>query len=130
MRLQFPHISRFFSASVLWGLLLAFVGLNAFAAANYPLAYSDKLFSEALGREITVSQVLGATAKDEQHRDYWKQIVKEHPDYRDAYIALAYIAYKEGETQEAVSYIHEASDLDPNNPTVEALVKFISQEAQ
>jgi tetratricopeptide (TPR) repeat protein len=51
MKLNFPHISRIFSAKTvswvgnlcLWILLLALISLNVFLWLNKPLAYSDKI---------------------------------------------------------------------------------------
>ncbi len=45
MRLELPHISRFFSATILWVLFFALLSVNMFAAINYPRAYSNKLSS-------------------------------------------------------------------------------------
>ena len=191
MRLKFPHISRFFSARVLltaervtlWSLLLALFGFNAFAAANYPLPYSDKLSSvfarpfswdthAALARdfwqlgarepavqELLVAdelyqrspdasrtlpagrQVLGlstapsdllaswqhAPARELERQRYWEEIIKQYPDYRDAYVELAALLYKQGNVAEAKTYLLAAEALDPNNVSIQKLVAFVSK---
>ena len=156
LRLQFPHISRIFSAS-LWLALVALIGVNH---SFQPLTYSNKIsqifshpFSAATHEQFAqtllnagsltrandeialvaeLSPVLGAatTIKNQQAtRDmqYWKQIVSNRPDYRDAYIQLASITYHSGNLTQAHDYLQKAQTLDPNNATVHRLFSFTSK---
>ncbi len=176
MRLKLPHISRIFSAAILWILLLAFLSVNVFAIANYPLAYGSRLSSifsqpfswephaalavdlwnqgarqtavqevaisqELYAQKIPESRVLGTTTtpddlftmwqnapvQDEQRRQYWEQIIKNYPDYRDGYIQLASLLYTLGKTDEAVSYVRAAQTIDPNNPTIGKILEILSR---
>ncbi len=84
----------------------------------------------ALAQELDMPQVLGVSIRQEENQRYWKEIVKDYPDYRDAYIQLASIAYEKGNKDEAREYIKSAVALDPNNPIVKKLEDFISPSAQ
>lgn len=56
---------------------------------------------------------------------YWQQVVKEKPDYRDAFIQAGTLAYELGKTDEAVAFIQKAYNLDPNfQPTATLLTKI------
>jgi len=156
-RLHFPHISRLFSAFLLWTLLVSIISLNTFLWIKKPLAYSDGVFqvfthpfsatthntlAQSLwnsgartraGHELDIvaelSPVLGAstTAKAEKERadlTYWLAVVASHPDYRDAYVQLAALLYREGNLTQAHAYLVDALALDPNNTTVNRLTAF------
>jgi hypothetical protein len=155
MRLKFPHISRIFSAS-LWLLLFTLVSFNIFIWSTKPLAYSDKVFQifthpfsaathETLAQVLTgssaqreraivaeLSPVLGAQTsaaaqREAAHMNYWQDAAANYPDYRDAYIQLAALAYREGNLTQAHAYLLKAQILDPNNPTVNRLTDFTSK---
>lgn len=90
---------------------------------------------------VTNTQVLGAVAspkdmllawqneptRQKQYEDYWQNILTSHPDYRDAYIQLAALSYREGNLTQAHAYLVKAQILDPNNATVNRLVNFTSK---
>ncbi len=44
---------------------------------------------------------------------YWQQILKIHPDFRDAYVQAGYIASILGDTKTATIYWKKATDIDP-----------------
>lgn len=96
-KLQFPHISRIFSALCLWSLLFTLISFNISIGVSKPLAHSDKIFQiftrpfsarehEALARTLwnsgartlagqelalgaELSPVLGASTKAETQRE-------------------------------------------------------------
>jgi tetratricopeptide (TPR) repeat protein len=79
-----------------------------------------------------LSPVLSAeTTAKEQRREaetiYWQKILISHPDYRDAYIQLAAIAYQEGNLTQTHAYLTQAQNLDPNNVAVTRLADFTSK---
>ncbi len=168
MKLNFPHISRIFSAKafsrvgtlVLWILLLALISFNIFLWSTNPLAYSNNLidvfthpFSAPVHENLAqtlqrggkqtlasrefalvaeLSPVLGAeTTAKAQRREaetvYWQKILISHPDYRDAYVQLAALAYGEGNLTQSHAYLLKAQFLDPNNPKVNRLAAFTSK---
>lgn len=57
----------------------------------------------------------------EQSLGQWKTIIKEHPDYRDGYLMLAWISKRLGKTEEERTYLHKALSLDPNYQIPEVL---------
>jgi tetratricopeptide (TPR) repeat protein len=50
----------------------------------------------------------------------WKQCLKRHPDFAEAYYRLGLYARKEGNDKEAVNYLQTAFKLDPTLPDVQA----------
>lgn len=55
---------------------------------------------------------------------FWQTVVKEKPDYRDAYVTLASLAYQLGKLNEARAGLAKAHSLDPNSPTIQELTTF------
>lgn len=107
------------------------------AAAHEILATSYQALGNGiyakLERDVAgqLSSVLGATTVETEKRraadiDFWKNTVSNFPDYPDAYIQLAHLAYIKGNVSEAVSYLKQAAALLPNNDFVKNVLKIIS----
>lgn len=47
---------------------------------------------------------------------YWYDVLSKRPNYRDAYIILATLAYNDNRCQLATSFLSQAYLLDPNQP--------------
>lgn len=86
--------------------------------------------AQVLGAQTSLSDLLttwkNEPARQKQHEDYWQKILLTHPDYRDAYIQLAYLFYQTNDLSQARANIQKASDLDPNNDSVRQLVTFLN----
>lgn len=53
--------------------------------------------------------------KEAEHQvSYWENVVKEHPNYRDAYFTLALLEYQLGNSANARSYLDKTFYIDPN----------------
>ncbi len=100
-----PHISRFFSATLLWAGLFSLIGVNLFFKA------------QVATDQLRARYVLGATT--EADVAVWKNITTDYPAYRDGYLQLAVNLYNQGNIDEARIAFSKAQALDPNNPTVE-----------
>jgi len=78
--------------------------------------------------------VLGATAPQadtEEQFLYWEQLTKEKPDYRDAYIKAASLAFMLGKGQKAREFANKALALDPNaSLALEILRRLDDEEKQ
>ncbi len=122
MRLKFPHISRFFSASLLWLGLLSLITYNVRVKMPDP----DVLVHPglAMAREKQ-TQVLGAQTS--QKIEFWKSIIAARPDYRDAYTQLASLSYTQGNLAGAGAYLSQALSLAPNNDIIQNLLAFVSR---
>lgn len=55
----------------------------------------------------------------------WEKVVVEKPDYRDAYLQLAWLHYQIFENEKAKNYLQKALILDPNYESAHALQKII-----
>jgi hypothetical protein len=79
-----------------------------------------------------LSPVLGAQTSARARREaaqmkYWLDTAANRPDYRDAYIQLASLSYREGNLTRVHEYLLKAQILDPNNATVNRLTDFTSK---
>lgn len=92
-----------------------------------------------LGNKREARDVLGATttsagtlAKWEQEENkiveqyiFWQSVAVSKPDYRDAYIQLAYLAYQREKFAEARAWLAKAVTLDPNSISVQKLRELL-----
>ncbi len=124
-------ISPFSSANHMrFGQRLYTLGNTSDATKELQLA--DQVGTFPLPFSLLVPRVLGVQSepKDmlnrwEQDRTYilrsyafWKTVVEQHPDYRDAYMTLAAICFRLDKQDAAMTYINAAYALDPNNAAV------------
>ena len=56
---------------------------------------------------------------------FWREQVKVHPDYRDAYMSLALVEYQLNNLSEAQSNLDKAMALDPNFKEGKELKKIL-----
>lgn len=150
-KLQFPQISRLFSALTLWGLFLALLYANIIAifqmhdslstyvlpiltnpySSETHMKIASKLWKNGYHnqakRELVLADDLSANVyysvlgvwsqqpiKLERDFTYWKEITKQKPDYRDAYIQAGSIATTLGYIKEAEYLFDKSRELDPN----------------
>lgn len=103
----FPQIIRIFSAILLWSAMVFVVSVNAINVSINPV------------------NVLGATQTEKEtvleEYAFWQKIVREKPEYRDAYIALTSLAYQLSKPEEAKAYLTQAATLDPNSEVIKKL---------
>jgi tetratricopeptide (TPR) repeat protein len=64
--------------------------------------------------------------KLEEQYSYWKEVIAQKPDYRDAFIISGLLAYELGKTDEATTLLEKALALDPNNTTITSLLQQIT----
>lgn len=85
---------------------------------------------EVLGAQTPPDQLLLSwkeePLKEREQESYWLSMAEKYPDYRDAYIQLAQISYREGNLPQAHAYLLRAQLLDPNNETISRLVTFVA----
>lgn len=171
LRVNFPHISRFFSATLLWLLLLAIIMFNGIARVNQVSERNSKLsavllaptsapahmalatllrqmgYLPAARQELLIAadqnpNVLGTTTSplqllNEWEREpkrltealtYWQQVANEKPDYRDAFLQLALVAYQLGNMPEARAAASQALTLDPTSPLVARILGMVTRQ--
>lgn len=127
----FPHIPRLFSASVTsslktWSRLLftwSIVGLLITINRFWPALTFNPLSTQS-------QPVLGVTTQPtvtQEQLDHWRRMIEEKPDYRDAYIKAATIAFYLGNIKEARMLIAGALALDPNSPSAQELSTLLEE---
>lgn len=77
----------------------------------------------------TLAQWEHEAAQWEKQYSFWQSVSIAKPDYRDAFITLATLAYQLRNVREAKIWLTQAQALDPNNPTVQKLAQYV-QEVQ
>lgn len=104
--------------------------LQPFSTTSHRLL-AEEFWQEGLQGTAKKEAVLGASTEDllaqwegaserlEQAYQFWQSVALTHPDYRDAYITLASLAYQLGKIEEAKKYLNQAITLDPNNKVLE-----------
>lgn len=79
---------------------------------------------------LSTKDVLGAQtiaidlSKLEKERSYWKQIIKAHPDYEDAYVQLIVLSYKTKNSDDLSEYLTLLQEKNPNNTLLPSLKKL------
>ena len=63
-----------------------------------------------------------------QEISFWEEVIKEKPDYRDAYFQLAILYYQINQKEETAKYLQKALELDPNFRPAKKLEKLLSGE--
>lgn len=130
----FPQFTRFFPAgsvsqvasvvlrASIWLLLALFVGTNI-GLAVHPIRQQ----SNVLGAEVASGQNLDLTAVQKQF-DSWKDVVANHPDYRDGYYMLSLLAYQLRKFEESRAYLATVKHLDPNFGGISEMEALLSKE--
>lgn len=71
------------------------------------------------GVQVSVSLQAYRQAKGERDRvvyelSFWEQVLRIHPDYRDAYFKVALLRYQLGDPVSSKGYLQKAMEIDPN----------------
>jgi hypothetical protein len=82
---------------------------------------------------VNVLGVNSQETEDETYRSflelpqtqYWYQLINQKPDYRDAYVQLAILAYNDHLCSLARTHLIHALSLDQTNKTVQNLIPII-----
>jgi cytochrome c-type biogenesis protein CcmH/NrfG len=89
---------------------------------------TGSIFLLQLEREKHLKTVLGwenQIKKEQQEAYHWEEIVKQRPDWRDGWLQLATYYLRLNYHQKAKEAVAKAKELDPNNPAVIALEKYL-----
>ena len=99
-------------------LTQVYVTMGSVIAARREMNLIDaqKTNSAVLGLASDYSNVVYKLAGKAilQKRDFWQKTAKDHPEYRDAWVQLLYVAYASGNLSETKEYLKKISALDPN----------------
>lgn len=93
----------------------------------------DILYSQSRGNILGISvpeqdltiEFQAETDRLLQSYAYWQSVAEERPDYRDAYVQLAYIAYLLRRDSDVRKYVHKLLTVDPTNTATLDLVNYI-----
>lgn len=148
MKFQFPHFPQLKNArlffglemAILWSSLAALIAINILSLQKSRPAHWDKfvILLWSRGYKQEARSVLGATtdqlqtlerqeeeaASLEKKYAFWQTVVAARPDYRDAYITLATVAYQLGNLDKARAWLTRAQALDPTSPTIQEFSTF------
>ena len=126
-RPQFPNISRIITES---SQEQQFFYIKIFSVSFV----STFLIVAIMLKGVTLFTSIGKLQAAEQQRTtlkeqqrYWENIVKERPDYRDAYFQLAVTSYQLGEEKIAKEYLDKTLTLDPHFEQGKELVRQLEK---
>lgn len=90
-----------------WGFFLSIFTIFILLVSLYLLSVNvyEKLQSK--------KNLETAKTKVSQDISFWEEVIKERPDYRDAYFELAVLEYKKGDFEKAKKYLDKVFELDP-----------------
>lgn len=91
---------------------------NVLIALVFFIAAMSALNSE---KQRTEQRILGLQAQiqtDQETIYKWEQLTQERPNYRDGWVQLAVLYYKNGEKQKALLALQKAQEIDPNNESL------------
>lgn len=93
------------------------------------IAHELNTHTGVLGASTDVSTLLAnwesAPIKLQSGLDMWKNIIRTHPDYADAFVMAAVYAYQLGNTHEAKNFINQAVTLNPVSPIIRQFSSII-----
>lgn len=91
-----------------------FISLSVFTIA---LSFANVLISGHFQKQ---QKVLAASTVDviQVEIDFWKEIIRSHPTYRDAYIELAKLYKQKGLEVAAKQTIDKALEIDPHSENI------------
>ncbi len=111
---------------------------------DWPKTQTELLIAQTLYQssppEAQQSKVLGANSSplDLLHQwaeeparltkelQFWQTVMKEKPDYRDAYLQASALSYQLNRLEDARQYLDQATALDPNFPIASHLTQLLS----
>ena len=67
------------------------------------------------------SYVLGINTSYEDKIKYWESFLEIYPDYKDGWIKLAQLYYKNGDALNAKAALNMALDIDPNSEEIKSI---------
>lgn len=85
------------------------------------------LGAETLPRDVLAQWQHEETALQQRYF-FWQSVARAKPDYRDAYITLASLAFKLGKRDEANRWITKALVLDPNHDPAQTFRQFLQEK--
>lgn len=134
---RFPHYPRLFSAAhiprilggigktFLWLILILSI-LTSLTATDQALTIPSADKTKAI---LGASDSLAAEHAAVQNRyDYWQNVIRNHPDYRDGYYMVAVLAFQRGNISESRMHLNKVKVLDPNYPGIAPLEPLLTEE--
>jgi hypothetical protein len=123
--------------SVITGFLV--INITSFQKFQRDERTQATLATKSLLTKVNLRNVLGNTTdtdipssdetqfKKKPEVRYWYDVLSQKPNYRDAYIILATLAYNDHRCQLAQTHLTEAYSLDPNMPKNTNLAQAIEK---
>jgi hypothetical protein len=123
-----PLVLKILQRILLFICLITVIDINANLRMNTHLSTRLSLPFHELSPFPNQTDVLGANSvhsniiqksqikqKLIDMQTYWQTIIKQYPNYRDAYTQLGFLYYQLGDTTASVKVLQQAQFLDPNN---------------
>lgn len=109
----------------LWLILILSILTSLTATDQAPTIPSAAKTKAILG----ASDSLAAEHAAVQNRyNYWQNVIRNHPDYRDGYYMVAVLAFQRGNIRESRMHLNKVKVLDPNYPGIALLEPLLTEE--
>lgn len=112
----FSISAHFNAAKVFKGNNIEFQKTNEIRLVHDLIAAKEQ--TNVLGDSTDISNAIEVWDSEpkqlEEKLAYWKTVISEHPDYRDAYLQASYIANLLNQKAEASFFMERAKKLDPS----------------
>ncbi len=113
-------------------------------SGDWPKAQTELMIAQTLYQganlETQTTKILGTStspldllhqwemepARLAKELQFWQTIIKEKPDYRDAYLQASALSYQLNRPEDAKKYLDQAAALDPNFPIASHLTQLLS----
>lgn len=116
--IQFPNIFRIFTEKHFFVFLILVILSVAISIAFVNL-YKD------IDRKDRIEKERHEIAKE---IEFWKGVVAQYSDYRDAYFNLALLEYRLGDFKGSKFYLEKVLDIDPNFERGRELQEILDQK--
>lgn len=117
-----PHILGTVGKTFLWLILILSILTSLTATDQIPSAAKNTAI-------LGASDSLAAEHAAVQNRyDYWQNVIRNHPDYRDGYYMVAVLAFQRGNIRESRMHLNKVKVLDPNYPGIAPLEPLLTEE--
>lgn len=86
---------------------------------------TNNVLGQATSPADTLSQWEHEVDQLKKRYTYWQAVAMDKPDYRDAFVTLAALAYQLGNVDDARIWLTKAYTLDPNSTTIQEFLNHL-----
>jgi hypothetical protein len=117
------------------GLFSIISGINIYAFIITPPEIKQEIITQQHGMDVLGETITLETDNKQNYAPfynkpevtYWYNVLQEKPDFRDAHLILATLAYNDHNCQLAQSHLTQAFSIDPTDTRIASLTNVIQE---